>query len=89
MNTRAKRGRPAKQEELPVEQPAREIAVASPALPEVREPDAPDTEPAPTHPSRYTVTKPGEQWVVKVGDSVVYASRNEDDVKRYIELTER
>lgn len=81
MNTRSKRGRPAKQPdiELPVE------TVAPPAEPE----PAQTAEPAPTHPSRYTVTKPGEQWVVKVGDSVVYASRNEDDVKRYIELTDR
>ena len=37
----------------------------------------------------YTVTKPADQWVVKLGGSVVYASPQKDQVDKYLELVTR
>lgn len=61
----AKRGRPAKQQEL-----------------------KPATEPAAdTKPTGYSITKPGDQYVVWLGDNVVYSTGLEADAQRYVELT--
>ena len=37
----------------------------------------------------YTLEKPSDQWVVKLGGSVVYASPQKDQVDKYLELVTR
>lgn len=34
----------------------------------------------------YSITKPYDQYVIKLGGSVVFASNSEDDVEKYLEL---
>ena len=38
---------------------------------------------------KYTLEKPADQWVVKLGGSVVYASPQKDQVDKYLELVTR
>ena len=35
---------------------------------------------------KYTVTKPADQYVVKLGGSVVYASANREQIDQYLKL---
>lgn len=37
---------------------------------------------------RYTITKPHDQYVVKLGDDVVYASQHEQSAKDYVDLVQ-
>lgn len=43
----------------------------------------------PTTFGKYTLEKPADQWVVKLGGSVVYASPQKDQVDKYLELVTR
>ena len=56
-----------------------------------KKPDAPpaprEPEPTPTLTTGYSITKPADQYVVKLGGSVVYASRNEEDANKYVKMT--
>lgn len=47
--------------------------------------DAAETE---TH-GQYEVTKPGDSYVVKLGDNVVYADPSHDKIKEYLALVSR
>lgn len=38
---------------------------------------------------RYTLTKPHDHYVIKLGGSVVFASRSEAEAEKYIELLTR
>lgn len=46
------------------------------------DPDTPTTE---TH-GKYIVEKPADQYVVKLGGSVVYASANREQIDQYLKL---
>ena len=46
------------------------------------EPEKPKAE---TH-GKYTVAKPADQYVVKLGGSVVYASGNREQIDQYLKL---
>ena len=49
----------------------------------------PKKEPEQTTFGKYTLEKPADQWVVKIGGSVVYASPQKDQVDKYLELVTR
>lgn len=68
----AKRGRPAKQQTQDQEQDtiAQETKKEQPA----------------SNPRGYTVTKPGSQYVVKLGGNVVYTCGTDAQAQKYIEL---
>ena len=46
------------------------------------DPDTPTTE---TH-GKYTVTKPADQYVIKLGGSVVFASAQRTQIDQYLKL---
>lgn len=47
---------------------------------------APQTPHEPTLKNGYSITKPGDRYVVRLGNSVVYSSRNEDDANKYVKM---
>lgn len=38
---------------------------------------------------KYTLTKPHDHYVIKLGGNVVFASKSEDEANKYIELLTR
>lgn len=46
----------------------------------------PETAPEPTLDTGYSISKPGNEYVVKLGANVVYSTGLEADAQRYVEL---
>ena len=46
----------------------------------------PDVEPTTTPTTGYSITKPGDQYVVWLGSNVVYSTGLEADAQKYVEM---